>query len=68
MPKKRVRKCTRWPLGLLMGDRVRVRGRYARVAEAYLKDVPKGHVPVKYEDRRGNYDFVCVIADDIDLC
>ena len=52
-----------WPMDFLYGDPVMVRGRCSRVDEARVRDVPKGHVPVRFEDRK---EFICVPADDID--
>jgi hypothetical protein len=61
--KKQIVGCVEWPLGLIYGDLVRVKGRLGKVVDAPLKDVPKCHVPISYNGRP----FVCVIADDIDL-
>lgn len=68
MFEKREKKITRWPLGLLLGDRVRAKGKYARVVEAYRKQVPEGHVPIRLEGRVDTCDFICIPADDIDPC
>jgi len=65
MQKKQEKKNGQWPMDFLYGDPVMVRGRRARVDEAFIKDVPRGHVPIRFEDRR---EFICVPADDIDRC
>lgn len=63
------KKCKRWPLKLLAGDRVLHKMKPMRVVPAYVNKVPRGCVPIVHENE---YEvcpdvFECVPADELTL-
>lgn len=62
------KRCCEWPLNFIYGDAVWYRNRPARIAKAWLKNVPPGCAPICFEDT-SYYDetvYLPVPVDDLD--
>lgn len=68
MSKKREKKRRNWGMFFAGDCVVNLRNGFAAtVVSAHTKEVPAGHVPIKYIDTIFDLSYDCVPGDDLDL-